>query len=153
MSTKTAGEAPVEPQELPKELWTYLGERYSQGKLYACWQDADGHERYYDKKRNGIIGSQYELEVERTDEKVLVIFGTKRHRGQKDEPGVVGKWRAESAAANAAEASDKLEAKLLKENSDLDAMTLGELRAMMRRRRGYKNRSSMLAVVYEYLTS
>lgn len=149
-----SAQAAVEPVERPKETWTYMGHRRVNDTLYAAWKDANGKTLLYDKKRgDAIIGQQYELEVERDDESgISVYFRSKRFIGPV-EPEQVSEWRAEAAQAESADQYDRAEAKLIKENGDIGSLTLDDVRRMLRNRKGWKNRTTLLAVVQAYLSS
>jgi hypothetical protein len=59
--------------ESSTELWTYAGRVMLRGgKPGHAWIDPNGNELYYDKLTGSALGSQYEVEVTRTDDSVKV---------------------------------------------------------------------------------
>lgn len=139
--------------ELTPQPWTYLGRRLVnlRGEVAFRWLDHTGNVRDYGGGKVHSIGAVYEVRCRPTDDDGMVaaVKGHVQflHDGEHSDSDLA-EWRALDQEAATAKAMASEEAKLKRDNGNLDDLTLAQVRHLLLNGR---NRSALLATVLKYL--
>lgn len=133
------------------EVWIYIGYTVNGDKLACVWRDANNDDLVYKKSRHtdAVIGAMYAIEVLREDGTTRARFTSKKFQEMLVSPEEVDRWKLASATAEGEMAAEKLERKLRSEHGNIDALTMREVREMLARRRGWRQRQAFIAFVLE----
>lgn len=129
--------------------YTYTGLRAGgSGKFRHRYLDPDGEERFWAKPFGSTVGAVYLVAYD--GDYGTVYPGTARYAGEYEAPDAgaeIAAWRAEDRAAKATQEAYRAEKRLKADGGNLDALTLGEVKEMMRGRLGHQRQGLMVAVM------
>lgn len=136
------------------ERWIYEGRRLgSKDKLMSTWhRETEEKASWFAGKTvaGAVVGGIYELKTLTREDGVTVRFGSAKYIERVPDEVLIARLRAEDRAANIQYEAGLAQKKLAKDNGDIGALTLAELRKIMHSSMPAR-RTALAATVLNYL--
>lgn len=131
--------------DLAPRIWTYLGRRWANGKLWFAFLDHRNELVHYGKGPAGaVVGGLYEVEAAADSRTARTKSARWTGRSDADQ---VAEWRLADRAATAAQEAERARKRAAADNGDFGSLTLAEVRRLIERQPAHVATSTVAAVL------